>query len=197
VTASSSGNATTYIDIPAALGGRHTVSGRGSDGSIANATFTVQPRIALSPAKGLAGSSVRLSMRGFKSAEQVEIRIDAGSGLQAVTTTTVSSATGSRNLTVQIPVEFTAGTISIIAVGNAGTNVSAPFTVTGPAQQLPVPTPTATPTVTPTVEVTQSPTVTPTSTPALEPSPTRESSATPTETPSPADPNTEDVTPLP
>lgn len=192
VTASSSGNVNATFTIPAALGGTHDVTGKGNAGSSAKATFTVQPRMTLSPASAPPEASTKIKLRGFKSSERVEISL----GNTVLTTTTMSSATGSRDVTVNIPKGTAPGKTMITATGNAGTNLSASVTVKEPPAQAsePSPTPTVTITATPVQPV-------PTATPTAEPSPTLEPTLAPSEeptlepSPTPTETPTEEPTP--
>jgi subtilisin family serine protease len=188
VTASSSGNANASFVIPASLGGSHTVTGKGARGS-ATATFTVQPRLTVSPSSAPPGGQIKVKLRGFKSSERVTLTL----GSTTLAATTMSSATGSRDVTMTIPDDATPGATTITATGNAGITLSVAFTVKQPPKEAsepsPTPTPTATATATATIEPsrttepTQESTNEPTQEPTIEPSPTETPTVEPTAVP--------------
>jgi hypothetical protein len=101
------------------------VSGSTSD----SASYTVVPRIKLSPDEAASGELVNISLRGYDKRESVRIRWLRGSSWITLATVTTSN-TGSANLDVRVPSWAIAGPQKVRgdgAVGRAQTNA---FSVT-------------------------------------------------------------------
>src|SRR5215211_3610770 len=98
LTSSSTGGGTTYFKVPAGPKGPHIV--KAVAGSIsAKTTFTMIPRIRLSPVSGWIGSSLGISLRGYTSGEKVEIRWYGTETTYKVLKSVTMSSTGSGNTT--------------------------------------------------------------------------------------------------
>jgi len=82
-TTTSAGAITTYILIPEFAAGEHTIAVEDESGHIAEATFTVEPKIAVGATEGEAGDDVTVTGTGFGEGVGVEISLDGtvvGSG---------------------------------------------------------------------------------------------------------------------
>jgi hypothetical protein len=129
VTASSTGSASLKIALRPTPGGRHKLIGRGTTGSQSSAWLTVVSSVALSPASGTAGISVRVTFRGFGKGERIEVQWLDARGSRSLGFATTSS-TGSAGVTVTIP-KAASGTYAIRAVGMSSFYVAqAPFEIT-------------------------------------------------------------------
>jgi uncharacterized surface anchored protein len=175
LTSSATGTGTTSFKVPAGPKGPHIVKAVAGTVS-ASTTFTMIPRIRLSPVSGWIGTSVDISLRGYTPRETVEIRWYANSTLYIVLKTVTMSSTGSGNTTFNVPSGLT-GDHKVVGKGSAtGNYASAIFTLA-----VPTPIATKTPTKTPTPTVTRTPT--PTFTPSKTPTATATRTPTPTRTP--------------
>ncbi len=173
VGASYSGSASVSFVIPAASYGAHAVDGVGPGaGNRATASVAVSPSMALSSTGGVAGSTVRVTLRGFGRLETVGLSWSGG-GLTEELGSVVASSTGSASITVTLPAGAPAGDATITATGGS----------TGAAVTLPI---SLTETIAPTSEETPTPTPEPTATPTVEPTPAVEPTATPSPTEEPA-----------
>lgn len=177
--------------VPAAPIGTYAIRAVGG-GRSASATFTIAPRIKVTPSPEERGATVDVSLRGFGKKETVRIRWRRGTGYVDVATVFTSN-TGSANIDVTVPEWATDGPAAIRGdgpVARAQTNI---FVVSGgslaaaeaasPVATIPeTVTPTATTTQTATPDTTGSPdaVATPDGLP-IDPSPTPP--AVPTETP--------------
>ncbi|MFL5758544.1 MAG: hypothetical protein ACJ789_02330 [Thermomicrobiales bacterium] len=148
---------------------------------IAAKTFTVKPRIKLSPSIGLKrGQTVNVSLRGYAKYETVNIRWKNGSSFTQIAHVT-TSGTGSANVSIKVPSFAIIGTNSVRgdgSYGHAQTNavtVVASLSSSANASATPTKTPTPAPTAIP-ATVIPSPTATPSPTVAV-------TSPAPTETP--------------
>jgi subtilisin family serine protease len=192
VTTDSTGSAETSFIVPGAPAGTHAVGAEGGGSEevppvTTLTSFTVQPSLT-----GSFTSPGRLAvqLRGFGLGEQIELRWDQPATRLATTTT--STLTGSKDITVSIPSGSSSGSHRLTAVGAAGNTASVTVSQPGPAS-IETPTPTAAATSVP--EPTEGPTDVPTETPLpTEPPPTE--TATPTELP-PTDTAVPTETPTP
>ena len=113
---------------PAVIAGSHTISALGgTTGLLAQAVFTVTPRIAVSPATGPPGSAVHVSGAGFGPSERVDVYFDATDLTLADT-----GATGSFGpVSITVPTTAVPGTHTVSAEGRqSGVFAQAGFTVT-------------------------------------------------------------------
>jgi hypothetical protein len=207
----STGQVAGQLTVPAAPAGTNQL--RFSSGQCtAQDSFTINPRMRLSPTATGRGQTVNVSLRGFSVGETVNIRWKKGNGWQIVATVRTSSS-GSANAYVTVPSWVPDGATSVRADGTvyrlqtnavtvsggafAPADVATP-TPTATPQPSPTTTPTATPTVTPTPEATPSATASPTETATSEPSPTETATPEPTEpvTPVPTETPIPDATPV-
>ncbi len=204
LTSSSTGGGTVTFKIPAAPKGVHTI--KAVAGKVAAATtFTMSPRIRLSPVLGWIGRTTSVSFRGYAPRETVELRWYTNATYYIVLKKIVMSSTGSGNTTFTIPTSLM-GDHKVVGKGTTGSYASAIFTIalaTSTPTKAPTKSPTPTPTRTPTV--TNTPTITPTSTftltpsatktPSVSPTPSKTPTATSTRTPSPTPTATKTATP--
>ena len=188
VTASSSGSASASFVAPSSTAGSHLVAAEGNRGNETSTAFTTRASVR---ARAASANRVDIELRGFRSGETVGIRWDDPAG--TVATTTVLS-TGSKSLTVTIPVGSDAGSHTVTADGtsnDATTTVSQP-TATDVRTATPRPS-TTSPTAGPEPAATETAIAAPTQT---EAAPTETATAVPTETAVPTDvPPTETSTP--
>jgi hypothetical protein len=195
------------LTVPAAPAGTNQL--RFSSGQYsAQDSFTINPRMRVSPAAAGRGQVVNVSLRGFSAGEAVNIRWKKGSGWQIVATVKMS-ASGSANAYVTVPNWVPDGATSVRADGtihrlqtNAVTVSGGTFTPASAATATPQPSPTATPSpvaspvVTPTETATHEPTPTETVTPGPTPSETATPEPTETPEPSPTETAVPDGTPI-
>jgi hypothetical protein len=73
-TASALGSASANFTVPDAAKGAHRVDGVGSLGSAATSSFTVSPKMVLSPTTGTVGSNVELTLTGYGLGELVTVQ---------------------------------------------------------------------------------------------------------------------------
>jgi hypothetical protein len=176
---SSAGDAAGNVKVPASIMGPHTV--KFTYGSWASqATYTVKPRIKVTPTTVSRGQIVNISLRGYKGYEPVKIRWKKGDTFVQVAVVTTSS-TGSANVGVVVPSFVPDGTTSVRGDGVYGHAQTNAVTVSGgPFSSSTVKTPTPTPTKTapPVATTTATPTASPT---ATVPAPTETPTAAPTE----------------
>jgi hypothetical protein len=144
-------------------------------------TFTVKPRIKVSPSSNVArGSTVNVSLRGYAKYETVSIRWKKGTSYVKVASVTTSS-TGSANIDVKVPAWVPNGGTSVRGDGTYGHAQTNSVTVSGGAPL----TSSAVKPATPTATATSTPIPQPTETPATVEATPAAPSATPTETASP------------
>jgi hypothetical protein len=201
---SASGDVSNSLTIPAAPMGSHQI--RWVSGEFtATSSFTVVPRIKLTPSTVARGQTVNVSLRGYAAREVVRIRWKKDSTWVEVGRVTTSS-TGSANINVVVPSFVPKGATSVRGDGSYGRAQTNAVTVSGGSLSgatKQTPTPTSTPTKTPTptatpssvpatpiatLTPTETPTATPTDTPTtapIEPTKPVVETATPTETPTP------------
>jgi hypothetical protein len=174
----SSGEGAGSVKVPASIMGPHTL--KFSYGSwVAQATYTVKPRIKVTPNTVSRGQVVNVSLRGYKGYEPVKIRWKKGDSFVQVAQVTTSS-TGSANVNVVVPSFVPDGTTSVRGDGVYGHAQTNAVTVSGgPFNSSTAKTPTAT--ATPTSTATATP-----ATPELTPTaPIETATPEPTETASP------------
>jgi subtilisin len=173
VRASANGVASGTFVVPSAALGNHRVTATDDSGHTTYVSFEVRPSlVAESPVA--AGDYSSVVIRGFRSAETVELRWGSSTG--AVLRTKSLTANGSGEVNVLIPANTTDGTHSLWAVGNLGTSLRVTVSTFGASE---APTPTAPATTTPSATATAPPTATPAPT---ESQPTETATQTPTST---------------
>ncbi len=191
VTADASGRVLADVSVPPAAWGSHSVNARGDvSGTRGSAPFSVLPSLSRTPYQGVAGTAVRVTVRGFGPYEFVRLTWDtmSGAGLGTVRT----DATGTGQVTIRIPAA-SAGWHDYVGVGSTTRARAygaiqvlpgAPFTGAEveptPGDGDAVTTATAAPSATPTVASRWTPTATatPVVTPPVTVTPTQASTAT-------------------
>ena len=132
-TADNNGAFTTNVTIPNVEGGTYRIVGKGPV-SLQNPTrsFTVTPSIGASTLTAQPGDDVRLTVRGFKAGETIEIYFDS------VTSTPLATAQansiGVAAITIVIPAAVN-GSHQILAVGGATSAPPQPITITNGTNQ--------------------------------------------------------------
>lgn len=206
------GAASVTIPVPVMPGGSHTLTARGvTSGKSATTTFTVQPRLILTPATGGAGDRIVADVKGWSPGVTATIYFNRSGSTGGTEVCHASGrASGTASCSFIIPSGSSIGTVvPVTATGSFGT-VSTTLTITAStASVASETTPTPSPTATATAEASPSPnasaspteTVTPevseTATP--EPTATETVTADPTEAPTeaPTDVPTEEPTQIP
>ncbi len=132
VTASATGVALVSFKIGAGTYGKHEVKAVGSRGSSAKTSLNILRRVTASPSRGLAGTSVRVSVTGFAPGVTVEIGFYQGT-TERVHRTVTTSAAGSASVTFTVPANASIGYHSIEASEHtSGNNASTSFDVRAP-----------------------------------------------------------------
>ena len=176
---SPSGAANGSFVVPSSVGGARSVTAAGSRGTTVSTEFMVQASLRLSDRALEAGEPAVLSLRGFQAGEVVEFRWDGDDG--DVIGTKRTTATGSGTTSVTLPSGASAGSHTIHAIGNQGTERQISLSYSSASEPTP-PTSTATATAEPT-ETTAPPTETATPEPtdtATGETPTEAPTETPT-----------------
>lgn len=187
VTTGYEGAANLTIPVPTMPGGSHTLTMRGvTSGKSATTTFTVQPRLVLTPASGGPGDRIVADVKGWSPGVVATIyynRSGSTGGTQVCTGTGRASGTASCSFT--IPSNATAGSeIPITATGSFGT-VSATLTITASTASLAsesTPEASPTPAASPVADATPAPAESATAEAAETPAPAETATAEPTET---------------
>jgi len=125
ITTTTGGTATATIAVPAKPQGTYEIRAA-VDTTTATASFTVAPRIKLSPGAGGPGDSIGVSLRGFGRNERVRIRWLVDGRYVEVEVVERTSNTGSANLSVVVPAGADPGATSVRGDGTiarAQTNV--------------------------------------------------------------------------
>ncbi len=125
ITTTSGGTATATIAVPAKPQGTYEIRAA-VDTTTATASFTVAPRIKLTPGTGGPGDSIGVSLRGFGKNERVRIRWLVDGRYVEVDVVERTSNTGSANLSVPVPAGADPGATSVRGDGTiarAQTNV--------------------------------------------------------------------------
>jgi hypothetical protein len=162
------GSARISVNVPTMPGGSHTLTMRGvTSGKTATTTFTVQPRLVLTPASGGVGDRIVADVKGWSPGVVATIyynRSGSSGGTQVCSATGRDSGTASCSFT--IPSGATVGAqIPVTATGSFGT-VSTTLTITAATASV-------------ASESTPEASPTPESSPAAEATPTPAESATP------------------
>jgi len=101
--------------------------------------YTVSAAIALSPASGLAGTSVTSTITGFPANEPISIRWYVTSSTNTVIASASASTTGSASVSFAVPSDAAVGDHKVEAVGNVSSRrVSAQFAVESSGPPPPV-----------------------------------------------------------
>jgi hypothetical protein len=188
------GRAAASFAVPASQLGNHLIVARGvASGLKSSRTYTVQPNLTLVPSSGAPGTSIGISLRGFKAGEQVEIKLQGRSTpVKTITVSSTGSAVASTTNSFKIPTSYDPGDYTVTAKGlTSSVSSTRTLEVLAPSGASLSPTPTATTTSTPTEStspsatvMTETPTIEPTATATTTPeTPTTEPTDTPTETP--------------
>jgi hypothetical protein len=187
------GTASATISVPVMPGGSHTLVAKGvTSGKTATTTFTVQPRLILTPATGGVGDRIVADVKGWSPGVVATIyfnRSGSTGGTEVCHATGRASGTASCSFT--IPGGFSVGTlVPITATGSFGT-VSTTLTITATTASLasestPTSTATASPGASPIAEAPSSPTETATAEPSETTTPEPTATDTPVEEPTEA-----------
>jgi hypothetical protein len=158
--------------MPALVRGTHKVISKGvTSGKQTTDSLSVVPSLAMSPASGPTGTTVRLTIRGFAKGEVITVKwYNTATSTRTLLSGQVATSLGSKTVTFAVPTG-TVGSHKVEAVGSKGTKASANFSLragsASVAEEAPAGTPTAAASTTP------EPTVTPSSEATDEPRPTR------------------------
>ena len=129
------GNGSASFRTPLAPLGDHVVRATDGEGNLATDVLRAIPRIALSQESGRVGETIRVTLYGFASGEQVEIQwsTDADGDFHTLATVTIAES-GRGSTKVTIPPKATAGSHTF-RTRNSGEShsVKARFNVTGTA----------------------------------------------------------------
>ncbi len=128
-TTSVNGSAIVPIVVPEVPGGKHTLDAVTPAGVAGSASFTVTPNLVMTPARGVAGSTITLTVTGYAASETVNVNwYDTAT---AFTTLTVETTGPDGSAEIAITVPFSSrGTHRISVVGPAsGSSRSAYFYV--------------------------------------------------------------------
>jgi hypothetical protein len=119
VTASSSGGVSASLVVPESELGNHFVVAKGrSSGKQAAAPFNTAAILSISPSRGVVGTSVKATLRGFSSGETVTIRYQQYPNGTTTVATVKASSIGSASAGFAVPIsEFGAHTVR--ATGNS------------------------------------------------------------------------------
>ncbi|MFL5758125.1 MAG: S8 family serine peptidase [Thermomicrobiales bacterium] len=188
VTTSSTGSANVTYSVPTTYRGGHQVVAVPSAGGSVSTSFTVKPRVRLTPSSGASGSSSTVEIKGFVKGETVKVYLVTGTAKKLLRTLTASATNGTASSTVTIPLSATLGSHAISAEGTLGSLATWSFAVTSIGSSAVGPTATAMPaeTATATPVTTASPTEEPSATPAETATPEATSTVVPTDTPTEA-----------
>ncbi|MFL5760072.1 MAG: S8 family serine peptidase [Thermomicrobiales bacterium] len=129
VTSSAGGGSATFA-VPSASKGAHTVDGAGNQGSLASASYTVNPSVAGSPLSGKVGATVTLTLKGYGPNDSIALRWYDTSTTFTVLKTVTPSATGDATTSIVAP-DAANGSHRIEAVGTSGAAGSAFFSISG------------------------------------------------------------------
>ena len=125
IKSSAAGDGASTFDVPVAKKGAHTVSAT-AGGTAASASFSVKPRIRLSPSTVVVGGAVSATLRGYAKGESIAVALDSTA---KTLTTVIASGSGSASVKVVIPPAY-GGRHKLIGSGNAGSQSTASLTVT-------------------------------------------------------------------
>lgn len=122
VTVPSSGAFSTTITVPSGVAGTHQIAAKAGTSVISQASFTVLPKLVLSPASAPPGAQVTATGSGFASGKSVTLTWD-GDVLATLPSSFTTSSNGGFTVTFDVPVaqggdhevEATAGTLSAVA----------------------------------------------------------------------------------
>jgi subtilisin len=132
---SATGGLSIALTIPDGASGAHTVTATGTlpvspggPAASAQATYTVQPGLSLSPSSGKVGTNTTITARGFKSGELITLSWQDTPSTATQITQITAGTTGSASLSWQVP-EATSGSHLINAAGSGGSIASIGFSV--------------------------------------------------------------------
>jgi len=126
--ADGAGAATAYVFIPSGAAGPHAIVARDvSTGSTATTTYTIIPKITLTPSNGLVGDSVTVTGTGFTRSGILDSLTFAGSDITPATTVSISTI-GEFVATFTVP-NLIYGTYSVVATDNATLAATATFII--------------------------------------------------------------------
>jgi hypothetical protein len=127
--ADSSGSFSSTGSVPVAPYGTYQLLAVGStSGDTAQAPFTVEAAVALSPNSASPGSSVHATLTGFAPDQSVSLRFNSPSGTLLGRATTSSAGRG--NVDFDVPAGATGGTHYVYALGQGGPYARTSLTVT-------------------------------------------------------------------
>lgn len=126
VTTSAAGGFTATFVVPASTAGGQTVTA--SDGTnTGSATFTVTPKITLTPTSGPVGTTVTVTGSGFAGGSKITVTFNGATVITSPATVT-TSATGGFTATFAVPTSTT-GSKTVTATDASSNAASATFTV--------------------------------------------------------------------
>ncbi|MDQ2684091.1 MAG: S8 family serine peptidase [Chloroflexota bacterium] len=114
------GKASRTFTVPASVSSSYPVTVSTGQRTVKD-TLRIRPTVRLSITAGPVGETVQARLRGFGASESVLLTIDTGAGSRSLVRVTTSAATGSANVTFDIPAS-TDGKHRVDAVGNKGTS---------------------------------------------------------------------------
>lgn len=135
------GAASFTLRVPAAIAGAHKIA-VSTTGKTKSKTFTVLPRMTLSPVSGKAGTTVYVTLTGFGASESVTVKWGGATNVASGKTDSKGGWKGS----FKVPQNAAAGTVTLRATGAGGSAAERSFSVTGVVAS---PTPTSTPVANP------------------------------------------------
>ncbi len=124
----SNGDFECTVIIPKASAGEHTITVTDDSDAVAEATFTVESEMTVSPESAAPGDSITVSATGFAASDDVAIDFD---GSEVKTGDTNSD--GSFQLTFKVPFKA-AGNYDIVAEDDDGNEAEVDFTITSIVQ---------------------------------------------------------------
>lgn len=135
ITADAIGHWAASLAVPSATKGTHTIDAYGSMTSgteVPDLTFTISPRLILTPAGGNVGTPVTVSGTGFASTKAVTVTYSGTPVLPGVSTNATGGFSGSFNAPKGLH-----GQINIVATDAAGTTAAAAFAMESTPPSIP------------------------------------------------------------
>lgn len=128
-TAGPNGEVTFSISMPETSGGRHALIAFGQTSRKRDTVrLTVDESLALSPKRGVTGTQVTVTLRGFEAGETVSIRwYETSSRSRTVVRGIVADGTGNATATFTVSDDATSGSHKVEARGSGGSRASGTF----------------------------------------------------------------------
>ncbi|MGH2638756.1 MAG: IPT/TIG domain-containing protein, partial [Rhabdochlamydiaceae bacterium] len=124
----SSGGFATSFTVPPSPAGKNTITATDGTNS-ASATYTVVPKIALTPIRAAPGSTVTVTGTGFAAASNVSITFFGNSTPTINLTTVTTDSAGRFSTTFTVPSDPVASGYTVRATDLSGNSATAPFTI--------------------------------------------------------------------